>query len=212
MPKLSLTQQNSRRQHILAAAETCFVRTGFHATTIQAICREARVSAGALYLYFNSKEALIEGIAEGERERVLADFAQMRDAPDFLSGLDHCINNCVMQQSRAKTALFLEVVAEAARNPAVMRTLQRVDAAIRQAMRDLFVRAQSAGRIAGHVGVDDLVDVMATTIDGLLLRHSIDPAFDPRRASAVMMQTIKKLALGDVAPFPETLVRLEPSI
>ena len=72
MPKLSEQAQESRRAHILSAAEACFARAGFHRTTMQDICREAGVSPGALYLYFASKEALIEGIAESSVAAMVA--------------------------------------------------------------------------------------------------------------------------------------------
>ena len=72
MPKLKPDTQRARREHILDAALTCFARGGFHATTMQAICREAGVSPGALYVYFDSKEALIAGLCERDR----AEFAE----------------------------------------------------------------------------------------------------------------------------------------
>ena len=48
---------------------------GFHRSTMQIICREAGISAGALYLYFPSKEALIEGLTERDREQMMGQFA-----------------------------------------------------------------------------------------------------------------------------------------
>ena len=67
MPKLKPDTQRARREHILDAALTRFARGGFHATTIHTICREAGVSPGALYVYFDSKEALIAGLCERDR-------------------------------------------------------------------------------------------------------------------------------------------------
>ena len=37
-----------------------FSRNGFHQTTVQDICLEARLSSGALYRYFDGKEDIIE--------------------------------------------------------------------------------------------------------------------------------------------------------
>ena len=61
---------HARRDHIAAAAERAFVRHGFHAATMQQVAEEAGMSAGNLYRYFPSKEALVEGICLlDQRER-----------------------------------------------------------------------------------------------------------------------------------------------
>ena len=67
MPKLAPKTQHARREHILDAAERCFIGKGFHHATMDDICREAQVSSGALYTYFVSKEALIIGFASGKK-------------------------------------------------------------------------------------------------------------------------------------------------
>src|SRR5687768_8758848 len=54
MPKLKPDVQRARSEHILDAAERCFVRAGFHRTSIHDICKEAAISPGALYVYFDS--------------------------------------------------------------------------------------------------------------------------------------------------------------
>ncbi len=87
MPRLKPDTQRARRDHILEAAEHCFAHSGFHATSMQDICREARVSPGALYVYFASKEDLIAGLAERNRQDFQARFAQLAGASDFFAAL-----------------------------------------------------------------------------------------------------------------------------
>ena len=65
------------RQDILDAAARVFAKGGFHATTVQAIAREAGFTAASLYTYFASKDAIFDGLREDMRRRVLASF----DAP-----------------------------------------------------------------------------------------------------------------------------------
>ncbi|MGD9805518.1 MAG: helix-turn-helix domain-containing protein, partial [Hyphomicrobiaceae bacterium] len=83
MPRLTPDTQHQRREHILDAAERCFAAAGFHRTTMQAICREARISPGALYIYFDSKEALIAGISERDRAQFQERFEGLAAAPDL---------------------------------------------------------------------------------------------------------------------------------
>jgi AcrR family transcriptional regulator len=51
-----------RRQQILDAARRCFIRKGVHATSMQDIFAESDMSAGAVYRYFKSKNAIIDSI------------------------------------------------------------------------------------------------------------------------------------------------------
>src|SRR5512139_2785064 len=88
MPKLKPDTQRARRENILDAAERRFARAGFHATSMQDICREARVSPGALYVYFASKEELIAGLAERNRLDFQARFAELAEATDFFKALE----------------------------------------------------------------------------------------------------------------------------
>ena len=59
MPKISEEQRQARRDQILAAVWRCFLRKGVHGTSMEDIIRESGLSAGAVYLYFKSKDELI---------------------------------------------------------------------------------------------------------------------------------------------------------
>jgi len=50
----------SRRRQIVEAAVALWLRQGFDATPVEAIAREAGLAKGTVYLYFPSKEALLE--------------------------------------------------------------------------------------------------------------------------------------------------------
>src|SRR5262245_36226219 len=109
MPKLKPEVQHARRERILDAAEHCFARTGFHRTTMHDICKEAGVSPGALYVYFDSKEALIAGISERDR----AEFAERLDAlaaaPDFLEALAALGEQYFLEESPESQRMCVEI-------------------------------------------------------------------------------------------------------
>jgi AcrR family transcriptional regulator len=65
VPRVSEAHLAARRQQILDAASTCFIRNGFHVTSMQDVIAEAGLSVGAVYRYFRSKNEIIEAIAEG---------------------------------------------------------------------------------------------------------------------------------------------------
>jgi AcrR family transcriptional regulator len=68
-------QDPLKRQQIIEAAKTCFLREGFEATSMNDITAEAGVSKGTIYVYFEDKEALFTTLCREERGRLL-DFAQ----------------------------------------------------------------------------------------------------------------------------------------
>src|SRR4051812_20026284 len=84
---IPLDAREIQQQRILTAAMTCFARSGFHKASMQDICAEAGMSAGNLYRYFRSKEAIIGAIAEAERVRNAAIFEQLLRADDPVRGL-----------------------------------------------------------------------------------------------------------------------------
>ena len=55
---------NARPDEVLDAALDLFIDKGFAATRVEDIARRAGVSKGTVYLYFPSKEAIIEGLVK----------------------------------------------------------------------------------------------------------------------------------------------------
>ena len=60
-----------KRDRILDAAVAVFAKTGFHATKVSDIARQAGVADGTIYLYFRSKEELLVSLFEDRLERLL---------------------------------------------------------------------------------------------------------------------------------------------
>ena len=75
----------TRRDEILGAAKSLFLKEGYEATTIRKIADEVGVSAPALYLYFKDKEAIMLALCDQTFGYLLADVAELDKAvPDPL--------------------------------------------------------------------------------------------------------------------------------
>jgi AcrR family transcriptional regulator len=176
MAKLSPETLRERSDHILDAAGRCFARTGFHGTTMQDICREAEVSPGALYLYFNSKEALIAGICERDRAEFASRFAEMSAAPSFMQALAE-LGRQFIEDPPDRRILCIEVGLEATRNPKIGEMQQNIETFIRASFRSLFSQLQAHGQIAPVYDLDTVVEAFMTIADGMLWRRAVDPTF-----------------------------------
>jgi AcrR family transcriptional regulator len=56
--------ESDKRGRILSAALGLFVRHGIRRTSIDDVAREAGIAKGTVYLYFDSKDALFDAVAE----------------------------------------------------------------------------------------------------------------------------------------------------
>ncbi len=64
MPKLSEAVIRGKKDTIEDAARELFIKQGFHATSMRDICKRADVSLGNLYNYYETKDAIFEGIID----------------------------------------------------------------------------------------------------------------------------------------------------
>ncbi|GAC1533829.1 MAG: TetR/AcrR family transcriptional regulator [Acidimicrobiales bacterium] len=72
-------QKEARRQQILGAAKTVFADEGFQNTTMADVARAARLSYGAVYWYFASKDELFHALMDSEADALRAAIAVALD-------------------------------------------------------------------------------------------------------------------------------------
>lgn len=180
MPKLSPATQAARRAHILDAAEICFARNGFHRTSMQDICREAKVSAGALYVWFKSKEELIAGIAERDRKKLAEEFAELATSTDLVTALGKLGERYAVEEPKHKRLMCVEIGLEATRNPAVGEIYHSVDQFVRESFERLFERAAAEGRIRPVLPAKEVARIILVMGDGMFWRRAVDQDFDSK--------------------------------
>jgi AcrR family transcriptional regulator len=170
-----------RRQAILEAAASCLREKGFRATSIAEVCKAAGVSAGHLYYYFDSKEALVEAIVDqlitwshDELTRILQsddplgaliDHELSVSRPEPLFGLDDAVE--------------LDLFAEAARNPRIAALLQQQWRNSRDWVRQVIVATQAKGQMPVNLDVEQAVALICLTVTNVSSVRVADPAFDP---------------------------------
>ena len=193
MPRLKPEALRQRSARILDAAERCFARTGFHRTTMQDICKEAAVSPGALYVYFDSKEALIAGIAERDRAEFQMRFQGLAEATDLLKALEQMASQYFVDEPAHKRLMCVEIGLEATRNPRVGEIYRSVDSYVHASFEALFQRLKDEGRIAPRLEIPMLANVFQTIGDGLFWRRATDPGFDSKAVLPAVLAVIESL-------------------
>lgn len=200
MPKLKPDVQRARREHILDAAEKCFARSGFHRTSINDICKQASVSPGALYVYFDSKEALIAGICERDRAELADRLATLATAPDFMDALRQIGEQYFLEEPADMHRMCIDVGLESTRNARIGEIHQRFDRFIMESFEKLFQKLKDEGRIAPTLDIPTVVKAFMVISDGLFWRRAVDPAFDPQSVMPAMLQLMTELLKPAPAP------------
>jgi AcrR family transcriptional regulator len=178
MNQIGFQRQLDRQKTILDAAQRCFVRSGFHQTSMQEICKEAEMSAGNLYRYFPSKEAIIASIARRDREEVAQTFAQADLSQGLFTVLEGMARHYFSDRSIEQVKLCTEVMSEARRNPEVALISAAFDADVRQRLISMFGAAAERGDISRRADIESAVDMLMMIVDGFWWRRALDPQFN----------------------------------
>jgi AcrR family transcriptional regulator len=183
-------EKSDKRQAISDAAIRLIARSGLHNTPMSALAREAGVAAGTLYLYFPSKEAMINALyleVLEERTRAITptpDAPQPASAREALRNfwmplarwhLDHPDRASLLNQCQASSILSVDTREEEQRRHA-LGMAQFDDAVAHGALRRMSLQvfwALAVGpvlilsqmRDAGEIEITD--ELLEATFDGV---------------------------------------------
>ncbi len=192
----------SRQHQIARAALACFSRAGFHGASMQDICAEAGMSAGALYRYFPSKAAIIVAIVEAEREAHAQMFQPLDDAPDPLAALQELGEVFLTHHlSGVSGMLASDVVAEAARNPEVQAAVEKTATFIRETLTRALVRGQTLGVVDPSLDTEAAGYLIMSLGDGMCAQPAGPPGLDAPRIVATLNLLLTRFCrpAGDLA-------------
>ncbi len=199
LPAPERQADHARRDHIAAAAERAFVRHGFHAATMQQVAEEAGMSAGNLYRYFPSKEALVDGICLLDQRERGAAFHALATSGDVLGMLEQLLRDNLLNKPRHKSVMFLEVAAEAARNPRIAEMMRANDAEVTAGLTHLVETAKANGEAVATLDAAFAARLMFTYVGGLFRRRALDDSFDVEREAAATMALTRALFAGAIS-------------
>lgn len=182
--------QMDRRDEILAAAEHCFARYGFHQASMQAICADAGLSPGSVYRYFPSKEAIIAGIAERDRADSAERFQAITEASDFFAALAQAARHYIVEQSTDEICLRAEIKAESRRNPEIAKIYAGIEEAVKGGLVAMLRTAAERGDIPKNIDFDISATMLMALVDGLYWRRAVDTTFDAEAALPTLLSLV----------------------
>jgi TetR/AcrR family transcriptional regulator, transcriptional repressor of aconitase len=178
MPKVSQCYLDARRVQILDAAIVCFSRQGFHRTTMLDIVNQSKLSPGAIYNYFESKEEIIEAIAEERRAKeqaLMAEAAKQATVAKVLIRIrDVFFGDLKKPEERRRRRLSVQLWAEAQRNPRILKLVRDSLNTPRMLLSRILSDAQHRGEISDQVDPEAAARFLIAVFHGLVLQVEWD--------------------------------------
>ncbi len=165
------------RSRILNAARLCFSRYGYDAASVADICTEAKITKGAFYYHFDSKQGLFlellnAWLAQFDTQ-LLQDRGESHTVSDDLIEMAGS-TRIIFKESAGYLPMFLEFWLHSIRDPVIW---QKVIEPYRRYM-ELFSRLIEEGRSDGSIQTEDSLlavrAILALAI-GMILQGLMDP-------------------------------------
>ncbi len=160
---------------ILAAAERCIIRHGFHRATMHDVAAEAGMSAGNVYRYFPSKDAIVEALVARESAALASDLDGL-SPDDAMGSFAQLVQRQVVEAGRDKAVLWLEICAEATRNPVIAAVTATYERAVVTRLTGVFATVLE-GRKAGGArpSAEAVARLVLTLMSGLMTGQACSP-------------------------------------
>jgi TetR/AcrR family transcriptional regulator, transcriptional repressor of aconitase len=192
MPRLTPRTRDARRQQILGAAQRCFTRNGFQATSMQDIFAESGLSAGAVYSHFTGKDEIITAIAEDVIDKITSAVGAALPG-DEPQALDEALDGFFATLQRLDIAPIAVIVwAEAIRDPALSQRLS----GLYRGLADHFTKLVRIGQAGGSIDPGTPAEHTAVVLTALGPAFLHQLAFGPGIDAAAFTQGLRALMRG----------------
>lgn len=179
MPKVSDAHREARREQIAAAALACFAAKGFQRTSMADIIEASGLSAGAIYLHFDSKQQIVLAVGRRVLGRRLDDLAAVSggELADPISALQTLLRGMV--DDIHDTRLLIQLWGEATTDPELGALVTEIFATLRGGLtRYLTAWATRQGVADPAAWASTAFPALLAVAQGFLVQRALLPGFD----------------------------------
>ena len=182
-----------RREQMLHAALEMIVDRGYPETRIADVAERAGASPALVISYFKTRDQLLTEALRSSEDRWYATAARRMAGRATSAGrLEEFIALMCLpgpgEGPEDSWLLYLDLWAQAPRNPAVAAIRQKIDERSRETLRSLVLAGQEAGEFAA-IDADDFAVALSALLYGFVVPIALeDPVVGPARAFELAMQ------------------------
>jgi AcrR family transcriptional regulator len=189
------TRAEAQRERILCAAQKCFIEHGFHAASMANIAETAGISAGLIYRYFENKSAIVLAIIERQLGESRRHVGQLRTCSDLAAELLGLFESWRARDPEVmNAALYLELSAEATRDPQIAQALRISDDAMRRDLEAWMSRDRSEGGLGLPPAIASTrVFILQCFVKGLAMCAVRNPDIDQAALRSAIDAQVERL-------------------
>lgn len=203
MPRVSREHEERRRQEILRAALRCFARDGYHGTTMDDVVAEVGLSKGAVYQYFDGKEALFRALRrlqlEELRLRLERTFSGEGSVSQRLERGASVYLGSFNGEHSDLARVVLEFWSETSRRADLQREHQNVYATWRAFLSQVISEGIRTGEFRADLDPDALASAVLAISDGLTLHWAVGRVDPEKIFSAFLSGILRGVVVGSGA-------------
>jgi AcrR family transcriptional regulator len=174
MPRVSEAERPLRRKRLVDAAWRCLERGSFAELRVEDVCREAGLSKGSFYGYFDAKRDLLFELVDDDISVLAADAREgsVEDGRSRLQAYAQAVLRSAEDDARVQLRADVWAAAQADK---VLEDRLRDGIARRRAVVRGWVEDAIAEGTMAEVPANALASVLLALADGLGLHHRLDP-------------------------------------
>ena len=180
--KTNAEQRQRSIEKLLGAALRLFVSQGYRSTTLEQIAAAARLTKGAVYFYFGSKEKILLELLTRVEPVIVDEMIEVtgRAGPSAIDGMVAFVNNQAKLGIARRNEVLLLILMSlefGGGKGAVTKAIGRIYRRLHRHVESLIRRGQNSGELRNNVPVRELAAIVMANHDGAFLEwHRRDEA------------------------------------
>ncbi len=180
-PKVPQAYLDARRTEIMEAAVKCFMEKGFHNTTMQDIYDATKLSPGAVYNYFSSKEDIVISTLNEFRDWSISSITPLlleNQEESLIKYIEFWISYAKQNVSPERFSITLAYYSEAARKNNIREAVLKSQDVSHEKIIEIVKNNQRRGKINPKLDPLSVARVIGSMVFGAAIHKMLNPGID----------------------------------
>ena len=167
MPRINTEYREDAKKKIITAALEAVAEKGWDAVTIEAIAQKVGVTKGALYAYFENREALLREVSFAVFRSIRVSFEAMLSDEDDIQKIIRNLAELIFEQQKPYVTIFYQLPVRLPQDPKYREEFISIFNNNRILIRDCLVKMKAGGKIPQDIDPESASSMIIAMTIGL---------------------------------------------